>query len=392
MDNFVFYNPAKIIFGKDQEKTAGEWIRKYDGHKVLLHYGGGSIKKNGVYDTIIASLKANDLPFVELGGVVPNPRYSLIQEGIALCKREDVDFILAVGGGSVIDSAKGIAAGVLLNEDEDLWEDYYMFKRGPEKALPLGTVLTIPATGSESSRSSVVTNEATHFKRSMAADCMIPKFSIINPKTHYSLPPYQIACGCADILAHLMERYFTPTENVDFTDRMLEASMKTVINYAPLAIKYPTDYNIRAEIAWVGTIAHNGLLNTGRLGDWASHDLEHELGAIYDIYHGEGLAITFPAWMKYVYKQNPKRFVQFAQRVWDVEFSAEQEERIIFEGIHRLERFFTELGLPIRCSQLHIDHSRFREMAQKIMVNRDHEGVFMKLYEEDCYQIYCLSE
>ena len=168
--------------------------------------------------------------------------------------------------------------------------------------------------------------------------------------------------------------------------------MKTVINYAPLAIKYPTDYNIRAEIAWVGTIAHNGLLNTGRLGDWASHDLEHELGAIYDIYHGEGLAITFPAWMKYVYKQNPKRFVQFAQRVWDVEFSAEQEERIIFEGIHRLERFFTELGLPIRCSQLHIDHSRFREMAQKIMVNRDHEGEFMKLYEEDCYQIYCLSE
>ncbi len=392
MDNFTFYNPARIIFGKERENEVGTWIKEYGGTHVLLHYGGGSIKRNGLYDRVVASLTASGLTFVELGGVVPNPRYALIEEGIALCKQEQVDFILAVGGGSVIDSAKGIAAGVLLDEKEDLWEDYYMFKRAPKAALPLGTILTIPATGSESSRSSVVTNEKTQHKRSMASDCMIPKFSIINPQIHMTLPPYQIACGCADIFAHLMERYFTPTKNVDYTDRLLEASMKTIINYAPLAMRFPDDYDIRAEIAWVGTIAHNGLLNTGRIGDWASHNLEHELGAIYDIYHGEGLSITFPAWMKYVYKQNSSRFVQYAQRVWNVEYSAEQEERIILEGIQCLEKWFTEMGLPIRCSQLSIDDSRFREMAQKIMVNREYNGEFMKLGEEDAYQIYCLAK
>lgn len=391
MDNFRFYNPARIIFGKDTEKEVGAEVAKY-GKKVLLHYGGGSIKKNGVYDKVIASLEANQLEWIELGGVVPNPRYSLIQKGIELCKVNNIDFILAVGGGSVIDSAKGIAAGVLLDDSENLWEDYYMHKKGPTVALPIGCVLTIPAAGSESSSGSVVTNDETHYKRSMGGECLISRFSIINPESHMTLPPYQIACGCADILAHLMERYFTPTQNVDFTDRLLEASMKTLINYAPLALAHPNDYDIRAEIAWVGTIAHNSLLNTGRLGDWASHDLEHEMGAIYDIYHGEGLSITFPAWMKYVYPHNPSRFVQFAQRVWNVEYSSEQEERIILEGIKRLERFFTELGLPTRCSQLKIDDSQFREMARKLLVNRDHAGEFLQLKEEDAYQIYTLAK
>ena len=391
MNNFQFYNPARIIFGKDTEKEAGVQAKKY-GKKILLHYGGGSIKKNGVYDKVVASLKDNQLEFVELGGVVPNPRYSLIKEGIKLCRSEGVDFILAVGGGSVIDSAKAIAAGVYLDESEDLFEDYFMKSGVLTKALPLGCVLTIPAAGSESSSGTVVTNDETHYKRSTGAECLISKFSIINPETHMSLPPYQIACGCADILAHLMERYFTPTKNVDYTDRLLEASMKTLINYAPLALAHPEDYDIRAEVAWVGTIAHNSLLNTGRQGDWASHDLEHEMGAIYDIYHGEGLSITFPAWMKYVYSHNPERFVQFAQRVWGVEYSNEQQDRIILEGIHRLERFFTELGLPIRCSQLKIDESKFKEMADKLLVNRDHCGEFLQLHEEDAYQIYLLSK
>ena len=391
MNNFQFYNPARIIFGKDTEKEAGVQAKKY-GKKILLHYGGGSIKKNGVYDKVVASLKDNQLEFVELGGVVPNPRYSLIKEGIKLCRSEGVDFILAVGGGSVIDSAKAIAAGVYLDESEDLFEDYFMKSGVLTKALPLGCVLTIPAAGSESSSGTVVTNDETHYKRSTGAECLISKFSIINPETHMSLPPYQIACGCADILAHLMERYFTPTKNVDYTDRLLEASMKTLINYAPLALAHPEDYDIRAEVAWVGTIAHNSLLNTGRQGDWASHDLEHEMGAIYDIYHGEGLSITFPAWMKYVYSHNPERFVQFAQRVWGVEYSNEQQDRIILEGIHRLECFFTELGLPIRCSQLKIDESKFKEMADKLLVNRDHCGEFLQLHEEDAYQIYLLSK
>ena len=387
MNNFTFCSPTEVVFGKETEKEVGRLVSGF-AKKVLLHYGGGSIKKNGLYDIVIESLEKAGVEYVELGNVVPNPRYSLVVEGIKVCKENQVDAILAVGGGSVIDSAKAIAAGVYIEEGEDLWDDYFMAKKRATKALPLGVILTIPAAGSETNSGTVITNDVTKFKRSTGSACMIPRFAIINPEYHYSLPDFHTACGCADILAHLMERYFTQTTSVDYSDRLLEASMKTIIHYAPLALFHPDDYDIRAEIAWCGTLAHNGVLGKGRTEDWGTHDLQHELGAIYDIIHGEGLAIMFPAWMKYVYKENPTRFVQFATRVWGVDFSCEKEEFIILEGIRRLEVFFSEIGLATRLSQLNIGDDRIEEMANKLLLNRQYVGNFMKMQVADAVEIY----
>ena len=390
MNNFTFSSPTNVIFGKDTEKEVGKYVKPL-GKKVLLHYGGGSIKRNGLYDTVVNSLKAEGLEIVELGGVVPNPRYSKIKEGALLCRKENVDVVLAVGGGSVIDSAKAIAAATLIEEEEDFWDDYIMKKRRPTKALPIGVVLTLPAAGSETNRGIVITNDQTQFKRSLGSDYMIPKFAIINPENHYSLPSYQTACGSADIIAHLLERYFTHTTDVDFSDRLIEASLRTMIHVAPLAIENPNDYNLRAEIAWCGTIAHNGILGKGRTEDWGTHSLQHELGAIYDITHGEGLTIMFPAWMKYVWKENPKRFVQYAMRVWNVDYAVEKEEEMILEGIRRTEVFFEELGLATRLSELNIDDSKFEEMAKKMLLGKETEGNFKKMTVEDAINIYKLA-
>ena len=391
MNNFTFSSPTNVIFGKGNDKEVGKYVKPL-GKKVLLHYGGGSIKRNGLYDTVVESLKAEGLEIVELDGVVPNPRYSKIKEGALLCRKENVDVVLAVGGGSVIDSAKAIAAATLIEEDEDFWDDYIMKKRRPVKALPIGVVLTLPAAGSETNRGIVITNDQTQFKRSLGSDHMIPKFAIINPENHYSLPSYQTACGSADIIAHLLERYFTHTTDVDFSDRLIEASLRTMIHVAPLAIKNPEDYNLRAEIAWCGTLAHNGILGKGRTEDWGTHSLQHELGAIYDITHGEGLSIMFPAWMKYVWKENPKRFVQYAMRVWNVDYAVEKEEEMILEGIRRTEVFFKELGLATRLSELNIDDSKFEEMAKKMLLGKETEGNFKKMTVEDAVNIYKLAQ
>ena len=391
MNNFTFSSPTNVIFGKGNDKEVGKYVKPW-GKKVLLHYGGGSIKRNGLYDTVVESLKAEGLEIVELDGVVPNPRYSKVKEGALLCRKENVDVVLAVGGGSVIDSAKAIAAATLIEEDEDFWDDYIMKKRRPTKALPIGVVLTLPAAGSETNRGIVITNDQTQFKRSLGSDHMIPKFAIINPENHYSLPSYQTACGSADIIAHLLERYFTHTTDVDFSDRLIEASLRTMIHVAPLAIKNPEDYNLRAEIAWCGTLAHNGILGKGRVEDWGTHSLQHELGAIYDITHGEGLSIMFPAWMKYVWKENTKRFVQYAMRVWNVDYAVEKEEEMILEGIRRTEVFFKELGLATRLSELNIDDSKFEEMAKKMLLGKETEGNFKKMTVEDAVNIYKLAQ
>lgn len=388
MLNFTFYNPAKIYFGAGQEAKVGEYVAQYS-KKILLHYGGGSIKKNGIYQKVADSLRKSGVAFVELGGVQPNPRLSLVRKGMQLCKEHGLNFILAVGGGSVIDSAKGIAVGVC--EQEDIW-DYYM--GGSDRitqALPIGVVLTIPATGSESSPSSVITNEENDMKRSIATPHVIPKFAVLNPEFTYTLPPYQIACGASDILSHLMERYFTQVDHVDFTDRLLEASMRTILDHGVLALEHPEDYHARAEMMWVGTVAHNGLLNTGRIGDWASHHIEHELSGIYDIAHGAGLAIVTPAWMKYVCHANMDRFVQFATRVFDVSYPMAEKESIVREGILRLEAWYRRMGLPIRLSEVGIGRDRFAEMAGKCMIGRSREGNFQKLDQEDIIKIYELA-
>ncbi len=310
MLNFEFYNPARILFGKGMEEQVGKRMAAL-GRRVLLVYGGGSIKRSGLYDTVLARLADAGVEVTELAGVQPNPRLGLVREGIRLCRENRLDAVLAVGGGSVIDTAKTVALGACA--DGDVW-DFFERLVPVEKALPVGVVLTIPAAGSESSDSCVITKEEGLLKRSCAGEALIPRFAILNPAFTCTLPPYQTACGATDILAHLMERYFTRVDHVDLTDRLLEATMRTVINYTPLALERPDDYHIRAELMWAGTVAHNNLLDTGRIGDWASHQIEHELSALYDIAHGAGLAIVFPAWMKYVYRADMSRFVQFAVR------------------------------------------------------------------------------
>lgn len=361
MQNFTFHNPTKIIFGRGTEADVGAEVAAIS-KKVLLHFGGGSIKASGLYDRVSASLKAAGVAWIELGGVKPNPRLSLVQEGVRLCKQHGLGFILAVGGGSVIDSAKAIAMGAVI--DGDVW-DFYLGKGAPKAALPIGTILTIPAAGSESSTGTVITNEAGWLKRAVNSELLYPRFSILNPELAMTLPPFQIACGATDILAHLMERYFTNVAHVAFTDRLIEATMKTVIAVAPTVLANPRDYDAMAELMWAGTIAHNNLLNTGRVGDWGSHDIEHEISGIYDVAHGAGLAVVFPAWMKYVLTHDVDRFVQWAVRVWNVELDVFDQEATARAGIARLEAFFHALGLGTTLPSLGITDDRIAEMATK---------------------------
>ena len=388
MDNFIFNNTTKIIFGKDTELLIGQETKKYS-NKVLLHYGGGSIKKSGLYDRVMKSLKDAGIEVFELSGVLPNPRLSLVNEGIRICRNNDINFILAVGGGSTIDSAKAIAVGVPY--EGNVW-DFYEGKSEPQKALPVATVLTIPAAGSESSHSSVITNEDGWYKRGLSDYLLYPVFSILNPVLTYTLPDYQTACGAADIMAHIMERYFTDTQNVELTDRLCEATFKTVVHNVPLALKTPDDYNARAEIMWAGTIAHNNILNTGRLGDWGSHGIEHEISAIYDIAHGAGLAIVFPAWMKYVYKRDINRFAQYAQRIWNIDDNLFDLEDVALRGIAALENYFTSIGLPTRLSHANIDDTHLEEMADKCTASDTQTvGAVMKLNKNDVLNILKLA-
>ncbi len=388
MIDFVFENPAKIIFGKKAMDSLAEEILKY-GKKVLIVYGGGSIKKYGVFDQVKQQLAKGGLAYTELSGVIPNPVLGKVREGIDVCRKSGIDFILALGGGSVIDTVKGIANGVPY--EGDVW-DFYAHSVAPKKVLPFGVVLTIPASGSEMSYSSVITNEDGRFKRGFNSLTNVPKFSILNPEFTFTLPPYQTACGCVDIMSHMMERYFTQVDHTDFTDRMIEGGIRTILFNGPIALAHPQDYDARAEIMWTASIAHNTLMQTGRVGDWASHGIEHELSAEYDIAHGAGLAIVTPAWMKYVYRRGVNRFVQFAQRVFDVDFAPGMEEETALEGIYRLEAFFTRIGMPTRLSQAGIDESKLEMLARRANPTREPAmGNFVKLDAKDILAIYKLA-
>jgi hypothetical protein len=383
MQNFTYQNTTKIVFGKGTEEEVGEYTAKH-GSKVLLHYGGGSIKKYGTYDKVVKSLEEAGVEYVELGGVEPNPKLSLVHKGIELAKEERVDFILAVGGGSVIDSAKAIAVGYFY--DGDVWDFYYNNVEITE-ALPVGVVLTIPAAGSESSTSSVVTKMDGMYKRSIGTELVRPKFAIMNPEITFTLPDYQTACGAVDIMAHIMERYFTNTDNVEYTDRLSEASLKTIINNTPKVLEDNEDYAARAEIMWVGSNAHNGLLGTGREEDWSSHGMEHELSGIYDVAHGAGLAVVFPAWMEYVYQHDLERFAQFAHRVWDVDPDFKDLEWTAQQGIKKTKEFFSDIGMPVTLAELDIPADRLEEMAKKATENGP-IGSFVELDTEDVLKIY----
>ncbi len=384
MENFEFYSPTRIIFGRGTEEKVGELTKEY-GTKVLLHYGGGSIKKYGLYDKVVKSLQDAGVDFIELGGVQPNPRLGLVKEGIKICRENDIDFILAVGGGSVIDSAKAISLGVPY--EGDVW-DFFMGKALPEKNLPVGVVLTIPAAGSESSNSVVITKEEGLLKRSCNNDINRPVFAIMNPELSFTLPPYQTASGVVDMMAHIMERYFTHQTDVDLTDGLCESMLKTIMKNALIVMEEPDNYDARAELMWAGTLAHNGLVGTGRIGDWASHAIEHELSAMYDVAHGAGLAVVFPAWMKYVYKHNVNRFAQFAVNVFNVDYDFANPERTALEGIRRLMDFFRRIGMPTNLEELGIPDDRLEEMASKCKrPNNGRLGYFVPLTEEDILEI-----
>ncbi|MBN2657046.1 MAG: iron-containing alcohol dehydrogenase [Spirochaetales bacterium] len=388
MENFTFNNPTKILFGKGREAEVGREASAY-GKNILLHYGGGSIKKSGLYDRVVASLKEAGLAVVELSGVKPNPRLSLVREGIRICEEQKIDLILAVGGGSVIDSAKAIAAGHYY--EGDVW-DLYTGKGNAEKALPVATILTIPAAGSESSTGSVITNEDGDYKRPFDHEILYPVFSILNPELAFTLPDFQVACGIADMTAHLLERYFTNAKPVGLTDRLIEGALKNIMEYAPVVLADRENYDGWAEIMWSGTVAHNNSLNTGRIGDWASHDIEHELSGIYDIAHGAGLAVIFPAWMKYNYKHDINLFLQWAVRVMNVEQKFRSDEETVLSGIEAFEDFLKSIGLAVRLDGVGIDDTRLEEMADKA-TNGDKRtvGNFVKLNKADVFNILKLA-
>jgi alcohol dehydrogenase YqhD (iron-dependent ADH family) len=390
MLNFDYYAPTRILFGKEMEKQIGELLEPH-AKKILLHYGGGSIKMNGLYDTVTASLKASGLPFVELGGVQANPRLSLVQEGIALCKEENVDLILAVGGGSVIDSSKAIAMGVYY--DGDVWEIYEQGKP-IEKALPVATILTIPAAGSESSGDTVITNEDKQLKYGYGSPRLRPLLSVMNPELFFTLPTNQLANGVADMMSHVFERYFTNTTHTDLTDGLCETVLKTLMKNALLVKRDMQNYDAWAELGFAGTVAHNGLVGMGRQQDWACHGMEHELSAIYDVAHGAGLAVLTPGWMQYVYKDNINMFVQFAVNVMGVRSSYRDPDAIVREGIARLQEFYGKMGLPGTLKELGIGEERLEEMAKKAtgaaFGQEEPIGGFKKICWRDVLEIYTL--
>lgn len=387
MKDFIFQNATKIIFGKRTEETVGEEIKKFDKNILLVHYGDEYIKKSGILGRIANSLTVANVEYTELTGIKPNPILSTVRKGIDICRKKNIGFILALGGGSVIDTAKAIAAGVPY--EGDVW-DLFLKKDLCTKAIPTGVIVTIPASGSESSNGAVITDEETHYKLDVIDLCLRPKFAILNPELTYSLPPFQTFCGVTDIISHAMERYFTAVLNVDLTDRLCEATIKTVIRNALILLDDPQNYNARAEIMWASTIAHNDLLSTGRVGDWASHGISMEISAIYNATHGAALAVITPAWMKYVYKSNVNRFAQFATRIWDVEYDFECPDRTVLHGIKKMESFFKEIGMPVRLNELGIKDDRFEEMAIKA-TERGTIGNLKALNKDDVISILKLA-
>lgn len=385
MDNFTFYSPTYFDFGRGAESHVAELVRRFGGTKVLFHYGGGSIKKSGLYDRVADRLKKEGIAFVELGGVKPNPRSGLVQEGIQLCKSEEVDFILAVGGGSVIDSAKAIAAGSVYDGN---FLDFYRGKAVIEKALPVGTVLTIAAAGSEGSGNTVITDEETQIKKGAKSDWLRPKFSILNPELTCTLPAYQTAAGATDIMIHVCERYFSNTEEVEITDRLCEGILKTIIYETPRVIENPENYDARANIMWAGMLAHNNVCGVGREQDWASHHIEHELSALYDVTHGAGLAVIAPLWMRHVMKTNPGKFISFATRVWDIEMNETNPEETALKGIEAFEKFLKNIGMPSSFAELGAKQEDIPLLTDKLMSGRETEGNYVKLTRQDIIEIY----
>ena len=389
MNNFTFYSPTYFVFGKETENQAGSCVKQFGGTKVLLHYGGGSVVRSGLLDRVKKSLENENIPFIELGGVKPNPRSGLVYEGIELCRKENVDFVLAVGGGSAIDSAKAIAAGTVY--DGDFW-DFYCGKP-IEKALPVGTILTIAAAGSEGSPDSVITKEEGMLKRGASGSAIRPKFSILNPALTQTLPAYQTAAGITDIMAHLYERYLTNTKEVEVTDRLIEALLLTMVHEGPRVIEDPNNYEARANIMWAGMMAHNNSCGVGRSQDWNSHNIEHELSALYDCAHGAGLAVTMPAVFTYVMNHDVMRFAKVAVRVWGCQMDFDHPEVTAKAGIEALRNFLRSIGMPLTFAEIGAKEEDIPKLVKVLCYGNGGNGSisgFVTLDEEDCTNIYKL--
>ena len=392
MRDFVYHAPTEVVFGKQSEEKVASLVKKYGGHKVLVHYGGQSAKKSGLLDKICGLLRDGGVDFVCLGGVVPNPRLSLVHTGIDLCRKEGVDLILAIGGGSVIDSAKAIACGVPY--DGEVW-DFYLGKAEPACYLPVACVLTIPAAGSEMSESSVITNEDGDVKIGYSNQMSRPRFAIMNPVRTFTLPPYQTAAGVTDMVMHTMERYFSPEDDMDLTDAVAEAVMRSMMENVFKVLADPEDYRARAQIMWGGSIAHNDLTGCGLSGDWATHQLEHELSGMFDVTHGAGLAAIWPSWARYVYKENVSRFVRFAVNVMGVPQDFTDPEGTAIKGIEAMERFYHAIGMPINIHELigrDITDDEIKEMVRKCSWDgKNTQGSFKVLGTKDMEAIYRMA-
>lgn len=388
MQDFEYYTPTHVVFGKHAVERVGELITGQNGKKVLIHYGGGSAKRSGLLDRVTDALEQSGISYVMLGGVVPNPRLGLVREGIALCKREGVDFILAVGGGSVIDSSKAIAYGIA--NDGDVW-DFYAKKRVPQACAPVGTILTIAAAGSEMSNSSVITNEDGWLKRGLSTELCRCKFAIMDPTLTYTLPAYQTASGAADVMMHTMERYFTQVDTLGLTDSIAESLLKSVMRDVTAALKNPEDYDARAGLMWASSLSHNGLTGCGTDGgDWSCHQLEHELSGKYDVAHGAGLCAVWSSWARTVMPANPARFAKFAIQVMGVQPEADDIETAN-RGIDAMEAFFQSIGMPVRINQMGIELTEedMRELAYKCsFMDTRKIGRFVPLDKEAIYKVY----
>lgn len=386
MNNFSFHSPTEFVFGKDTENKTALLCRKYGATKVLIVYGGGSVVRSGLLQRVEQVLQEAAIPYVELGGVQSNPTDPKVYEGIDICRRESVDMLLAVGGGSVIDTAKAIAAGVPYQGD--FW-DFFAGKSVVKEALKVGVVLTIPAAGSEGSGNSVITRLDGLQKLSLRTpDALRPVFAVMNPELTFSLPPYQTACGIVDMMAHIMERYFTNTTGVEITDRMSEGALKAIIKEAAVVMAHPDDYEARANLMWCGTIAHNGICGVGRQEDWASHFMEHEISAVYNVAHGAGLAVVFPAWLTFMAEHHPGKVCQFAERVWDVAPATNPCDTAL-EGISRLKAFFSAIGMPVNFTQLGIENPNIALLVEKLHRNKGEKvGAYYPLSRDDSRRIY----
>lgn len=388
MENFVYRNPTTIYFGRKMEEQVGKIVAGYSKNILLHHYGEDVLRMIGVYDTIRKSLTDAGVKFSELGGVVANPRVSLVREGIEICRREGIDFVLSVGGGSAIDSGKAIAFGAVY--DGDVW-DLFLKKAECVKTLPTGSILTLPGTGSESSNSCVVSNAETGQKESVDVDVIRPKFAILNPELTMTLPAYQTACGTYDAFCHIMERYFSETPNVAITDFQCESAMRAILNIGPLQLEEPDNYDHRAEIMWACKIAHDNSLGVGRKADWSCHVLGHQISAVSDLAHGASLAIMFLAWSKYLYKDHLDRFYKFAVNVFDVHPTAMSKEQIAREGIDRLQAWTKKMGLPTTLREANVDSSLIPRMTKK-WENQTRGGNFHLLTKQDIDKIFEMAK